>query len=202
MADCGLPRDEYFQRYNSLKELIASGYVDVFCLQTIKGYIETKDENNRLPSPAAKALSHICMLLKSDLCLTIWKAYLDTNQKCNSVQHLRSFIEENFKEYTVPKERISISSKTKKIQNDIRAIRKEFLAHNDNTKSGVRIDTDEMISLLELIRERLNLLCIPEIDYRVMPLSDADLNAIGVETKYGLGHMIYSSCAIANNPDI
>lgn len=184
-----------------IKELIASGYIDVFCLQTIKGYIEIKDSSYRLPAASARTLSHLSMILKSDLCLTIWKTYLDQHQNSNTLQHLRNFIEEHYPAYKVEKRQISLPSETAQIRNDICTMRKEFLAHNDITKSGIYIDTDEMIGLLHMIRNRFNLLCIPKIDRTVMPLTDRELNALGVTMNFGFGHMIYSSCAIANATD-
>ena len=146
---------EYVARYSELYALIERAYKDYYYLLTI-GEI---DKAPGFDEATTNAISHICELLKTDLCLLIWKLCIDTGSDTNT---LRSLKNAEYKAFGVGPTDKYFQNIGEDITNVISQMRNYAIAHavTQRNLSGVKID-DLGEYLFEGIR-LLNDLCLTE----------------------------------------
>ncbi len=187
-------KKEYVQRYETLQNLLLNAYVDVFSLNEIGKFNETRGEDDRvLFQSSSHVIGHIIDLLKADLALTVWKLYSDPNPKANTIKHLGNFIKktDNNKAYCVPK--MSLSNSIKDIEKKLTTLRNTYLAHNDSAIQSVSIPLSDLECLVEDLRTKLNSMCFEQIDTGITEITNKHLNSIKFDVSFGLGLMLRRS---------
>ena len=172
---------EYSDRYTGILELLISGYYDAFMLQAID---EIRPESKDYVGVSFKMLRHISELLKRDLALVIWKVFVDTDFRANTISQLRSFLGKNG--VRIKKQTLSNAD----LVEHVKEARNSFLAHNDAEHSSVSIEISHLYTALDEIRSMLNELCFPEINDNVFPFSDQMKYKLSYEAKMGFGLFI------------
>ena len=169
---CKNTNNEYYKRYIELQTLVIGAYKDVFSLHAIEDLrkIGFFDESNN------SFASHICELLKMDLCSTIWKLHYDDNSKANT---LNSFKSQYMKTKCIPTTNISTS-----VKNAIIILRKQYIAHNDKEKTITSLLISDLHNTLNQLKDMLNALCDKNIDSRVEVLTDQQIDEL--EARIGL----------------
>ena len=173
---------EYSNRYNEIMDLLISGYYDALMLQTID---EIRPESKNYAGASFMALVHVSELLKRDLALTIWRIYVDSDPKANTIKHLNDFLRRNGVE---TQQKLTLSNRA--LKEKLERVRNSFLAHNDVKKSDVTIDISDLYIALDEIRLMLNGLCFPNIDPKVTQLTDQMNNNLSFDAKIGLGLLL------------
>ncbi|MDE6658065.1 MAG: hypothetical protein K2J88_05725 [Oscillospiraceae bacterium] len=154
--------DEYFRRYTELSELIARAYADYYILKAVEIYKkEATKEHYWLAG--AHVVSHWCILTVDDLGLTIWKIADSNETKSNTIITLKNYLISTYNKDLKPK----LNKTLQQTRDELGTIRKQFLAHNDITKSGTNILVTDLHNVLEDIEQYFNILYCPDIDNRV-----------------------------------
>ena len=145
---------EYISRYNELYALMERAYKDYYYIQTIG------DIDNRFgfEDMTTESISHICELLKTDMCLLIWKTCIDTGSDTNT---LKSFKNAVFCTYGIKPKGKYFQDICGEEENTISEMRKNVIAHNISVKTkNVKIDV--LGQYLYTGINLLNDLCIKE----------------------------------------
>lgn len=145
---------EYLDRYNELQAHIVRAYKDYYYLQTIGDL----DARFGFEEATNDSLSHICELLKTDLCLLIWKSCIDTASDANTLKSLKNSI---CKEYGFrPKDKYfqGLDDEEKTIS----SMRSMAIAHNLTERTLKNVKTESLGKyLFEGIR-MLNGICLTD----------------------------------------
>ena len=173
---------KYSYRYSGIMELLISGYYDAFMLQAID---EIRPESKDYVGVSLKMLRHISELLKRDLALVIWRIFVDSDSKANTVRQLNGYLRKNGIETL---QRLSLSNKS--LEKKLNEARNSLLAHNDANKPKVSIKVADLNNALDEIRLMLNSLCFPEIDSGVFQLTDQMKYELSFEAKVGFGLLL------------
>ena len=180
--------EEYVERCGGVQNLLIKAYNDVYCLDTIVAYNESiQNAGKALPKCGNVALAHICELLKTDLGLSIWKLYYDTDRNSNTIRNLNRDLDIN---HHIDPAHLQLSREVKELKSALGKMRNKYLAHNGAEKTAVSIEISLLKRALEEIRGKYNSLCYSDIDKRVCPLTDSVLYRISFDISLGLGTMI------------
>ena len=188
--------DEYFKRYDMLKSLLVEAYINIYAIEEIDRYNHSIiTEKMALTKSSLGILSHICDLLKSDLGNIIWKLYYDQDSDTNTIKHLNTFIYKNYANSigTIRMPKMSLSDNLKNVGNELIILRNNFLSHNATDRSGISIQIDDLKTIVEELKNKLNGLCLPTVDARVTPITNQQLQALKLDVSFGLGIMINQS---------
>jgi len=161
--------DEYFRRYTELAELIARAYSDYYILKAIGIYKKEAIQEHYLLA-GGYVVSHWCILTIEDLGLTIWKIADPNEKKSNTIITLKNYLINTHNKCLKPK----LNKDLQQTRDELATIRKQFLAHNDITKSGTDILVTDLYDVLEDIEQYFNILCCPDIDNRISTFKKPD----------------------------
>lgn len=183
-----LPNEEYARRYIRIYALLKSAYMDKYLLEEIDRY--TKELNNEkgiIDTRVYSVLTHLCELIKKDLCLIIWKVYCDTNTKANTLMSLGRFLTSiTHKRYPT-----ELSKELRRHKDTISNLRSKWLAHNDTTSTNDSIEIQVLYTILDELREILNSLCDKKVCSSIAILSDFELIPLKLNGVIGFTEMLY-----------
>lgn len=178
--------NEYFSRYNKLREMVKACYVDYYILQEIKNFAEKFNKTENHFNCYLKIINHHCRLTKEHLALTLWKL-TDTQNKSNTIVTLSTYLRKIYN-----KSADTLSKENRNYRDEqLTPIRRKMLAHNDIENSGVELNVDELFKYLVDVKNALNRLCFETIDNRAKPLSDTEIFSIGGNYQIRQ-HLLYS----------
>ncbi len=182
-----MQNEEYFHRYQELKNLIFQGLVDFLILQNMETYNKVvNDEKKALPSSSFIILKHFCDLVKKDYALVVCKLF-DSDSNANTIESFKQFVFRNFDLRCT--KRISPDSK-RFINNDLRPLRNRSIAHNDIQKNGLIVDVSPLKSILLELIDMLNDMCYSDKDDRVEPIKQTEIDALSYRIKIGSLYLI------------
>lgn len=164
---------EYYQRINKLRHIIVTAHNDKWIIAVLQRHDEAIRQGHATLGASYAILNHISELAMTDLALSLCKLYYDENSK-NTLKKLNSFVRKRFPEIKVPSVSFKDFNKDDFFREKLISMRKQSLAHNDTETSGISVAVADMTMRLDKLTEIFNLLCIKEIDYRVIPYSDFD----------------------------
>ena len=175
---------EYVDRYNELYALLERAYKDYYYLQAIG------DVDNRIgyEAIATKPLSHICELLKTDLCLIIWKTCIDTASDANTLNSLKNAVYKDSYDITKRKYFQNANGKTGFKSLPISNMRSKAIAHNIR---GRELDDVKIEALKQYLDEGIRLLndiCLEEKG--VKPFDGAHMLKIRYLSEGGLRKLL------------
>lgn len=155
MEEHVLNNDEYVRRYNELFNILSRAYVDICYLQAL-GVL---DNGYGFDNSVNPALIHICDLLKTDLCIALWKICFDSDSKANTISRLKNLV--------CIEKGIKIKNKLFQGVSDqqrdaIDAMRNKALAHNDTERSVDKVEIDSLVKLFYAAKDMLNGICLCE----------------------------------------
>ena len=179
--------DEYFKRCNGLHYLLNTAFMDKSLL---KMNDSIRADRIALKKQNSDILQHLCNLIKRDLALTIWKIYIDDDEKANTIKKLNSFVS---KLGNRPKVSIKLSSKYKRVCKDITQMRNTSLSHADWCGSNSTIIINDLFGILDEIKNMYNSMCDITLDDRVQQLEKRDIDAIDFKAFGGFLPMLLSS---------
>lgn len=180
--------DVYFSFCNELYHMILKAYIDKYLLEAIDLYAqEPEKENIQFSKSNWLVLEHICELVKGDFALLVWKIYLDSNEKANTITQLGKYLQKIGKGKTIS---TKISKQYNACLEDLKLVRRKFIAHNDKEKSGKKVDIKQLTFVLDEIKNMYNGLCDTSIDDRVQQITESDITAVGHNCILGLFTMI------------
>ena len=144
---------EYVTRYNELYVLLERAYKDFYYLQAIG------DINNSagFEDSTTNAISHICELLKADLCLLIWKTCIDTGSDTNTLKSLKNAV---FTTFGVKPNAKYFQSISKATTDAISQMRSLAIAHSVTERNLCSVKTDDLGQYLDDGIRLLNDICI------------------------------------------
>ena len=161
---------EYVIRFNELYTLLERAYKDFYYLQAI-GDINA---NVGFEDSTTNAISHICELLKTDLCLLIWKTCIDTGPDTNTLKSLKNAVYKTFN--IKPKDKY-FQSISKETMDAISRMRSQAIAHSVAERNLCSIKIDDLGKYLNDGINLLNDICIAEKGVR--PLVQLLLSGFG-----------------------
>ena len=150
-----LDDQEYVTRYNELYALLARAYKDYCYLQAIG------DVGGRVgfEDAVTNAVSHICELLKTDLCLLIWKTCIDTGSDTNTLKSLKNAAYKAYK--LVPKDKY-FQNISEEATNAITQMRSYAIAHTITERHLKNVKTDDLGQYLFDGIKLLNDMCLAD----------------------------------------
>jgi len=200
MGESNSPKDEYYSLCEELYHLILKAYIDKALLEAIEmNNSVIKQSLMVMERRSFNVLGHICELIKSDLALTIWKVYFDNDGKAGTLKKLSRLLRNSFNTATDNNHFAKLSKKYSGIQLELNILRNEFLSHNDQRKSGAKIELSDLYSVLDELKEMYNSLCDTSVDKRVRKITPQDTGAISFNSVLGFTQIIQGGFA-ANNP--
>lgn len=144
---------EYVNRYNELYALLERAYKDYCYLQAI-GDIDSRFGFEDITS---SSISHICELLKTDLCLLIWRTCIDTGSDTNT---LRSLKNASFKAFGVGTKEKYFQSISAEAKDTISQMRTSAIAHSITERNLKDVKVDDLGKYLHEGIRFLNDICI------------------------------------------
>lgn len=164
--------EQLYRNYNELYSLISQCYKDISMLD---GYKELQTKRSELYNNVPNISNHIVRLLQKDLALTIWKIYFDTNPKANTIPKFRNYINNELRksgnEYKqIKKEKLDNDSTDKLV-----SMRKQVLAHIDETRKDSRIEISDLKNILDAICKEFNNVCNVVADERIIEISEINI---------------------------
>ena len=179
-----MTNEEYFKRYNGIKSLLISAFIDALLLDVLDKY-----KNDKFSSYTKYPIIHINNLIKTDLALSVWKLWLDYDKRANTFQNLNRFLRDDlgFNNTNIKK---PVELKNKAVENDIINARKTLLAHNDWNVAEFSIKTSDLASIVNYSIDTLNSLCFTDIDGRVGMINKSSLISIQAKETIGLATML------------
>lgn len=185
---CAAINEEYSQRYWNLFDLLQQAYMDRYLLEEIVNYTEDiKQYEGAYKTKAYSVLGHISALLKKDLCLVIWKVYCDGDNRANTIQALNRYL----MPITGKHYKTKISKDIRPLEETLKTMRRQWLAHNDQQQDDLSIPTTDLYRVLDEICELLNGMMEKSVASNVMVFSDSTKNALRNRSTIGLKSMIY-----------
>lgn len=180
--------EEYRQMYWNLFDLLQKAYMDRYLLEELSKYNEEiKQHENAYKTYSYSVIGHLFILLKNDLCLTLWKIYFDNDGDALTIsklnQHLRQITGENYES--------KISKHLRIYDKAIDTVRDQYLAHNDKEKENVRVKLSDLYAIMDEICILLNGMCKRDVDSGVMLFSENTKKALKKRCTQGLANMIY-----------
>ena len=175
---------EYVDRYNELYALLERAYKDYYYLQAI-GDI---DDRIGYEAIATKPLSHICELLKTDLCLLIWKTCIDTASGANTLNRLKNDVYLDFR--SIPRKNYFKNTDGKVVFNSqpISKMRSKAIAHSIMRREVDDVKIETLKSYLDEGIRLLNDICLK--DKGVMPFDGAHMLKIRYWSEGGLRKLL------------
>lgn len=185
---CAAINEEYSQRYWNLFDLLQQAYMDRYLLEEIVNYTEDiKQYGGTYKTKAYSVLGHISALLKKDLCLVIWKVYCDGDNRANTIQALNRYL----MPITGKHYKTKISKDIRPLEETLKTMRRQWLAHNDQQQDDLSILTTDLYRMLDEICELLNGMMEKSVASNVMAFSESTKNALRNRSTIGLKSMIY-----------
>lgn len=188
--------DQQFRNYCELSYSILQCYKDI----AILNYFEMlgKDKTPFLPE-VIEVVNHVTILAQKDLALTIWKIKLDNNPNANTVSKFRNKIN-----YELKKEGLSVSSEKKtmldkELENDLKRMRSQFLAHIDMYRNDGRIEIHKLKKALDVICKEFNSVCNKIDDDRVHEITDSNKMEIDICMITGMSLLFKSQYSAETN---
>ena len=166
---------QLFRNYNELYNLILCCYKDISIL---KAYEELQKKKNDMYNMALHVSDHFIVLVQKDLALTLYKIYYDTNPNANTVPRFRNDINKLLRDNNceckqVKQKKIKIN---KNVENTLKVLRRQFLAHVDMYRNGSKIDIHELNVLLDVICKDFNQVCDVIDDDNFFSISDINIS--------------------------
>lgn len=163
---------QLFRNYNELYELILCCYKDISILEAYeKLQNEKKDLYNMFPHIS----NHFVVLVQKDLALTLWKIYYDTNSNANTVPKFRNTINKLLRDSGYECKQVKPEKINKSIEDKLKALRRQFLAHVDMKRNNSRIKVSELKQVLDTICRELNEVCDVIGDERIFKVSEINI---------------------------
>ena len=175
--------EEYYEVYTEISELLLRAYYDVTVYQ---GIIDSAVVVQRMSSESQGVISHYSDLLKDDLGLSLWKIH-DKGKDVYNIHYLENYLASKYEKRQNYKYSAEINSM---LENDLRQIRKVRLAHNLKNKGEASIEVSTLRKALDETRERLNKMCYPDLDDRIVPVDDAKLFALSMSAGLGVRRLL------------
>lgn len=163
---------QLFRNYNELYELILCCYKDISIL---KAYEKLQKEKSDLYNMTSHVSNHFIVLVQKDLALTLWKICYDNSPNANTVPKFRNAIYKLLKDCDNKFKPIKNKKTNGNIENKLRMMRKQFLAHADMKRDSSRIEICELKELLDSICNEFNRVCDVIDDDRIVNVSEINI---------------------------
>lgn len=163
---------QLFRNYNELYELILCCYKDISIL---KAYEKLQKEKNDIYNMVSNISNHFILLLQKDLALTLWKIYYDTDSNANTVPKFRNAINKLLRDNGCECNQVKQEKMNKSIEDKLKMMRRQFLAHTDMKRSGSKIEICELKELLDVICRDFNNVCEVVDDDRIVSISKINI---------------------------
>ena len=163
---------QLFRNYNELYELILCCYKDISIL---KAYEELQNEKKDLYNMFPHISNHFVVLVQKDLALTLWKIYYDTDSNANTVPKLRNTINKLLRDSGFEGKQVKQEKINKSIEDKLKALRRQFLAHVDMGRSDRRIEICDLKTMLDTICRELNRVCDAIGNDKIFKISEANI---------------------------
>lgn len=163
---------QLFRNYNELYELILCCYKDISILNA---YEKLQKEKNDLYNETSHVSNHFIVLVQKDLALTLWKIYYDINPKANTVPKFRNAINKLLIDGDSESKTIKNEKTNRNIENKLKMMRREFLAHTDMERNSSKIEICELKELLDSICNEFNRVCDVIDDDRIVNVSEMNI---------------------------
>lgn len=161
---------QLFRNYNELYALIMCCYKD---FSLIEAYGRLQKEKKDSYERVANISNHFVVLMQKDLALTLWKIYCDNDPNANTVPKFRNAILRNSSSTQKQVEKV----KTKNdIEDKLKMMRRQFLAHTDMNRSGSKIEICELKEMLDTICGVFNKVCEVIDNDRIIGISKEDID--------------------------
>lgn len=163
---------QLFRNYNELYKLILCCYKDISIL---KAYEKLQNKNSDLYNMVPDISNHFVVLLQKDLALTLWKIYCDTDPNANTVSKFRNAINQLLRDSDCKDKLVKKEKAKENIENKLKMLRRQFLAHTDMKRNSSRIEICELKELLDMICREFNRVCDVIDDDRIVNLSEINI---------------------------
>lgn len=184
---------EYTYRHSGIHYLLLQAYTDLFFIQELD---KLNDDGKQIQAELYPSLHHICELLKTDLCLSLWKACFDTDSKACSLPQLNRYVNKTYGVYS----NVKFSAETKKAKKIIERMRNQVIAHSDTNRETMTIPIASFELLLREATVFLNDLYNPDIDLEVEQLTDNEIMFFKMRAAFGfrsiLRHGVFKEITI------
>ena len=164
--------NQLFRNYNELYELILCCYKDISIL---KAYEKLQNEKKDLYNMFSHISNHFVVLVQKDLALTLWKIYCDTDSNANTVPKFRNAINKLLRESGCECKQVKQEKINKSIENKLKALRRQFLAHVDMKRNDNRIEICELKEMLDMICKEFNRVCDVIDDDKIFNVSEINI---------------------------
>ena len=175
---------DYVTRYNEIHNILHRAFLDLHYLYVLDSL---KNLNGGYRKDLYSPLVHICDLLKSDLCLELWKVCFDDDSRANTLAHLKTVLHND---YGKDIKTTSFNGITTTEKNQIEKMRNTAMAHLDAGRETLEIKTSALKELLAQAKQILNELCLPEISREVHPFSDREMLEIQLDANLRFGAIL------------
>lgn len=163
---------QLFRNYNELYELILCCYKDISIL---KAFEKLQKEKSNLYNMVPHISNHFVVLVQKDLALTLWKIYYDVDSNANTVSKFRNTINKLLRDSDCERRLVKKEKINKSIENKLKVLRRQFLAHTDMKRNDSRIKICELKELLDVICREFNRVCDAIDDDRVVNISEINI---------------------------
>lgn len=161
---------QLFRNYNELYALIMCCYKDVSLIDAYgRLQKEKRDSYERVPDIS----NHFVLLMQKDLALTLCKIYCDNTKNANTVPRFRNEILR--KSSSTQKQVEKVKTKND-IEDKLKNMRNQFLAHADMNRSGSKIKICELKEMLDTICGVFNKVCEVIDNDRITGISKEDID--------------------------
>lgn len=164
--------NQLFRNYNELCNLILCCYKDISILEA---YEELQNKKNDMYKIVHQVSNHFIVLVQKDLALTLWKIYYDTDPNANTVPKFRNTINKLLRDNDCECKQVKSENINKSIENKLKMLRRQFLAHVDMKRNDSRIDICELKELLDAIRKDFNRVCEVIDDDKFLSISEINI---------------------------
>lgn len=163
---------QLFRNYNELYELILCCYKDISIL---KAYEKLQNEESDSYNMVSHISNHFVLLVQKDLALTLWKIYYDTDSDANTVPKFRNAINKFLRDSGCECKQVKPEKINKSIEDKLKMMRRQFLAHVDMKRNGSKIEICELKELLDVICREFNSVCEVIDDDRIVNISEINI---------------------------
>lgn len=179
--------DEYTNRIESIESNIINAYIDYFYLIEIGKFmkrIHYTSLTNFVFNDSLNFIKGIMLSFQKEFSLIIWKIFLDTDGKANTIYNLRNALNKDYL-FLKPLNIKNIDTATYKEEiKKLNYLRKTYLAHSDMNTESTKIDLKNIKSLLNNIVEFYNKLLFDDMvksaidDEKIKRLEQKSKNAV------------------------
>lgn len=144
-------------------------------ISILKAFEKLQNEKIDLYNMVPHISNHFVVLVQKDLALTLWKIYYDTDSKANTVPKFRNTINKLLRDSGCEGKQVKQEKINKSIEDKLKAVRRQFLAHVDMKRNDSRIEICELKELLDIICREFNRVCDVIDDDKISQISEINI---------------------------